>query len=102
MPTEKGYRFFIEITFSGKTDKFPEFILKEIEGTKNKVEKELQLAKELTKELEEISSMLSITKITRIEENTLFEILRVIGPSRTTYNKNIDLMKELLKEFENF
>ena len=100
IPTKKGYRFFIEITFSGKTDKFPEFILREIENTKEKIEKEIELAKDLTKTLEEISSILNFSH--HIEEDSLFDILKVVGPSRTTYKKNIDIMKELLEELENF
>ncbi len=108
VPTEKGYRFFIEITFSGKLEKFPKFILREIESTKDKIERELQLAKELTKELEEISAILSIARsdlaITsyHMEEDTIFDILKVVGPSRITYKKNVDIMRELLKEFERF
>lgn len=100
VPTEKGYKFFIEITFSGEMETFPDFIIKEVEEAKRKIEKELELAKELTKELEEIFSMLNVSH--RIEEENLFDILKIVGSSRTTYKKNVDIMRELLKEFENF
>lgn len=99
VPTEKGYRFFIEITFSGNLEKFPDFILKEVEETKQKIEQELQLARELAKSLEQIHSHLDFN---RIEEDMMFDVLKIVVPSRTTYKKNIDLMKELLEEFENF
>jgi len=99
VPTEKGYRFFIEITFSGNLYKFPNFILKEVEEVKQKIEKELELAKELARSLEQIHTALHFNKI---EEGMLFDILKIMGPSRITYKKNIDVMKELLDEFENF
>ncbi|MEK7663945.1 MAG: DeoR family transcriptional regulator [Patescibacteria group bacterium] len=99
VPTEKGYKFFIEITFSGKLDKFPEFILKEVEEAKQKIEKELELAKELTKSLEQIHTSLNFN---RIEEEMLFDVLKIVVPSRTTYKKNIDLIKELIKKLGAF
>ena len=99
VPTDKGYRYFIEITFSGKTEIFPEFIIKEIEEAKQKIEKELELARELEKTLFQISSMLEL-KI--IEEDVIFEVLKVMGPSKNNYKKNISLMEKLLEEFENF
>ncbi len=100
IPTEKGYKLFIAITFSGKVEKFPDFIIKEAKEAKQKIEIELELARELAKSLEEISSALSLSH--HIEEESLFDILRIMGPSKTTYKRNIDVMKELLKEFENF
>lgn len=98
VPTEKGYKLFIQITFSGNAEKFPSFILKGMMSAKEKIDKELKLAQELTKSLEQISSVLNFN---RIEEDMLFDILKVLGPFKTTYNKNIDVMKDLLKEFEN-
>ena|SRR3989344_5658784 len=94
VPTNKGYRYFIEITFSGRIEKFPGFIIKEVENAKNKIEKELELAKELTKSLESISAILNFSH--NMEEDILFDMLKTIGPSRTTYDKNIDVMRELL------
>ena len=99
IPTNKGYKYFVEITFSGKIEKFPNFILKEISITKEKIDKELALAQELTDSLAQISSTLDFA---RIEEDMLFDILKIIGPSRTTYDKNISLINELLKKIENF
>ncbi len=98
IPTQKGYEFFIEITFI--QNETPSFISRKIETTKQKIEKELALAKELTKSLQEISTTLSYTKIQ--DKDTILEILKIIGPSETSYDKNIDLMRDLLKEFENF
>ncbi|MBI3337326.1 MAG: DeoR family transcriptional regulator [Candidatus Staskawiczbacteria bacterium] len=99
IPTEKGYRYFIEITFSGKTDRFPGFILKEIENAKEKIENELKLAQKLTYSLEHISAILDFG---RIEEDTLFDVLKIIGPAQTSHNKNIRLINGLLEELNNF
>ncbi len=96
VPTQKGYEFFIEITFT--QNETPHFISRKIEATKKKIEKELALAQELTRSLQEISTTLSYTKIQ--DKNSILEILKIIGPSETSYDKNIDLMLELLKEFE--
>lgn len=98
IPTDKGYEYFVQITFT-KEESLPEFIAKEIEVAREKINRELELAQALTKSLEEISRSLSYHKM---EENLLLDILRKIGPSRTTYDENIELMKELLKKFENF
>jgi len=98
VPTEKGYKFFVEIIFENRQT--PDFISREIEETRQKIERELALAQELTKSLTELSSTLSYTKIQ--SKDNIFEMLKIIGPSRTSYDKNIDVMRELLKEFENF
>lgn len=99
VPTEKGYKFFVEIIFSEQSEieARPAFA-KSFDEAKRKIEQELALAQELTKSLTELSSTLSYTKIQ--SKDTVFEMLKIIGPSRTNYNKNIDVMRELLKEFE--
>ncbi len=97
VPTEKGYRFFVEITFS--QNKTPDFT-REIDQAKEKIEKELKLAQDLTKSLTEISTTLSYTKIQ--SKDTIFEMLKIIGPSQATYDKNISLIRQLLDELDNF
>lgn len=99
VPTEKGYRFFVEITFSGRLDEFPDFILREAQEAKENIEKELQMARHLAKSLEEISSMLDFN---HVEEHMLFDVLKIMGPSKVNYKKHTDIMKQLLDEFENF
>ncbi len=98
VPTNKGYKYFIDIVFI--ENETPNFISREIEIAKQKIEKELKLAQELTKSLTEISTTLSYTRFQ--DKDNIFEMLKIIGPSRTTYDKNIDLMKELIRELENF
>jgi heat-inducible transcriptional repressor len=98
VPTEKGYKFFVEILITKR--EAPQFISHEVHQARQKIEKELQLAQELIKSLTEISTTLSYTRLE--DKNTIFEMLKIIGPSQSTYEKNIDVMRELLKELENF
>jgi heat-inducible transcriptional repressor len=98
IPTEKGYEFFVEILFD--TNDPSQYIYREIKEAKEKIEKELQLAQELTKSLSELSTTLSYTRLER--KDSILEVLKIIGPSRTTYDKNISIIKELLDELEKF
>lgn len=105
VPTNKAYKYFVEIIFT--ENETPNFISREIKEARQKIEKELKLAQELIKSLTEISLTLSYTRLekpfgTAQGKDNIFEMLKIIGPSRTTYDKNIDLMKELIKELENF
>ena len=106
VPTDKGYKYFVEIIFNNnETPAKPGAVLyldlkKEIETARQKIANELELAKDLIKSLSEISTTLSYTRLQ--EKDSVLEILRIIGPSRTTYQKNIDVMKTLIQELENF
>lgn len=100
VPTEKAYRLFVDKIFSEREDIFSDFIFKEIEATKRQIEAELKLAEELTRSLAEVSSTLNFTYLP--EKDTLIEILIKIGPSKTTSNKNINLISSLIKELEKF
>ena len=105
VPTKKGYKYFVEITFNQA--EIPDF-KNEINKARQRIEKELQLAQELTKSLTEISTTLSYTRIedksfgTAQDRNTIFEMLKIIGPSQTNYDKNINLINQLIKELESF
>lgn len=100
VPTNKAYRYFVDKSFESKDELFFNLIFKEVKITRQQIENELKLAEDLMKSLEEISSTLTFTRLP--EKDNLFEILTKIGPSRTIYEKNIDLMKSLLKSLENF
>ena len=99
VPTNKGYKLFIEVTFN-QEDPLPQFISKEMELAKKKIDTELELAKQLIHSLTHISSTLHYSRLE--QKDSVLEILEILGPSKTTYDKNIDLMKELLRELENF
>ncbi len=101
IPTDKGYRFFVEIVFSDDSDVAakPAFA-KSFGEAKKKIEQELALAQELAKSLQDISSTLSYTKIEN--KDTIIEMLKIIGPSQSSYQKNISIIEQLLREIENF
>ena len=98
MGGKKGYRYFIEITFT-TSERFPEFILDKVEETKQKIDKEIKLVNELAKSLSSMSSALSFN---RIEEDQMFEVLKIMGQSRISYDKHFNVMRELLRELDNF
>jgi len=102
IPTEKGYKYFIEITFSGKIDEFPDFILKEVEEAKQKIDQELEMTRHMEKMLKEMHSMLDFISFHRIEENMMSDLFKILEKSKTSYDNNMDLMKRLLKELEEF
>ncbi len=97
VPTNKGYKYFVEITF---TQHNPLNLDREIQKARERIEKELKMAHELTKSLTQISTTLSYTKIQ--DKDSIFEMLKIIGPSQANYDTNIDLMRELLNRLENF
>lgn len=100
VPTEKAYKYFVDKIFSEKEKSFPDFIFQEIEAARQKIQQELKLAHELTKSLTQISTTLSYTRLE--DKNTIFEMLKIIGPSQSTHSKNISLIEQILKEIENF
>lgn len=104
IPTEKAYQYVAEKICQKREKIFAEFIEKEIEKTRLRIEVEMKLAKELMDSLSEISTTLTISykKGYEPEKDTLFEILSIMGPSKTTHNKNINLIESLIKELENF
>jgi heat-inducible transcriptional repressor len=99
VPTDKGYEYFIQITLSQDKNSFPDFIVKEIEITRQKINQELQLAQELARSLEELHALLNTN---HMQEDHLFEVLRIIGAPEITYDKNIEIMRQLLEKFEKF
>lgn len=112
VPTNKAYKYFVDKLFGNEAAsaqgsgepkqemELEDFIVKEIKEAREKIEQEIRLAHDLTKSLTNISSTLRYTKLQ--SKDHILEILEILGPSRTTYEKNIDLMKELIKKLENF
>lgn len=99
IPTNKAYKYFVSKLFEEKETDFPDFIVKEIEEAKDKIEKELKSARELIVSLTQISITLDIT---HFQEDKAIEILSLLGPSKTTYDKNIHLIDELKRQLRNF
>lgn len=100
VPTQKAYRYFVDKIFEERQNAFSSFIFKEIEEARKQIENEMRLTEELMKSLGEISSSLEISRMP--EKDTLYHILIKIGPSRTTYDKNIDIINKIIKELEGF
>lgn len=108
VPTKKAYKHFADritkenpsYAKASEGKAFSTFIYQEIRITRNQINEELKLAEELTKSLSEASSALSISRPT--EKDDLFEILSMMGPARTIYQKNISIINEIIKELESF
>lgn len=96
VPTNKGYRYFIEVTFDQSQH---DFLEKEIGEAKQKIEKELKAARELTESLTQISLTLNYTEFE--DKDNISEILEIVSISKTTYNENIETIRELIKKLEN-
>jgi heat-inducible transcriptional repressor len=98
IPTEKGYRYFVDIVITQEVT--PDFILREIEAARQKIEKELELIQGLMKSLTEISDTLHEARMQ--DKENVYEVLRIIGSPQVSYDKNIDVLSQLIKELENF
>ena len=98
VPTDKGYKYFVEISFS-QAPRMTHFISREMEQAKKKIDQELELARALMNSLSHRSSTLSYTRFE--EKDSILEILKIIGPSQTAHSRNIDVMRKLLEEFNN-
>ena len=112
VPTEKGYHYFVEVIFLQNQNLAKPgaewYLEREINEARQKIEKELALAKKLTESLQNISTTLSYTKIQNKsfdpaqDRDHMFEIIKIIGPTQSTHSKNISLIEQLLRELENF
>lgn len=99
VPTQKAYKYYVNILFSQDNAEFPEFLLKEIEAARQKIEKEMELARGLMKSLEEIHISFYSD---HLEEKNMLDMLAIIGPSKTACQKHSELMRQLIKELETF
>ena len=100
IPTKKAYKHFADKIEAERENQFEEFIVRQIRTAHQQIEQEMKLAEELIKSLSETSSTLRISSIS--EKDGLFEILTILGSSRSTYDKNIDIINKIIKESENF
>ncbi|OGZ72773.1 MAG: hypothetical protein A2998_02655 [Candidatus Staskawiczbacteria bacterium RIFCSPLOWO2_01_FULL_37_25b] len=100
IPTQKAYRYFAEKISAEREDAFSDFIAHQIRTAHQQIEQEMKLAEELMRSLSEASTTLNYTRIQN--NDNLFEILEILGPSKTAHNKNIDIINKIIKELENF
>ena len=100
VPTKKAYKYFAEKVATEREKVFSDFIVRQIRTAHQQIEQEMKLAEELIRSLSEASLALTISS--EPESDDLFEILMKLGPSRITYDKNIDMINKIIREFESF
>lgn len=102
VPTDKAYRYFVDKLFENERNEiFHRFIYNEIENARKRINEELKLVEELSKSLEETSTALSVDSLPE-ERNALYEVVIKLGPTRIAYDRNINIINELIRELENF
>lgn len=99
-PTKKAYKYFADKMTSERQEIFSDFIFQEVINARKKIEEEMKLAEELMKSLSEVSMTLNYTRIQKTDN--LLEILEILGPSKNLYQKNINIINEIIKELESF
>lgn len=100
IPTQKAYRYFADKISAKHEQTFSDFIARQIRTAHQQIEEEMKLAEELMRSLSEASTTLNYTRIQN--KDNLFEILEILGPSKTAHNKNIDIINKIIKELEQF
>ena len=96
IPTKKSYKYFADRISSEREEEFSDFIVRQIRTAHQQIEEEMKLAEQLIKSLSKTSTTLNYTRIQ--DNNNLFEILEILGPSKNAHNENIDLINEILKK----
>ena len=91
--TKKAYKHFAEKVSSEREEVFSQFIVRQIRTAHQQIEQEM-------KSLMEISEMLEISHTPG--KDTIFRALTILGPAREICEDNEDIIKKLLREFENF
>jgi heat-inducible transcriptional repressor len=101
VPTQKAYRIFVErVSRENDNDMFSDFIFKEIKQAREQIGEELRLAQELTNSLTQFSVTLSIKHTRQFsEKDELLDILNILGSAKPSHEKNIEIIRSLLKEF---
>ena len=100
VPTKKAYKYFADKANSAPEDDFSDFIVRQMRDAHQRISQEMKLAEELMKSLSETSTTLNYT---RIENNdSLLEILEILGPSKNAHNETIDSINEIIKKLKNF
>jgi heat-inducible transcriptional repressor len=98
IPTKKAYKYFAVKMESKQEQNFEDFIVRQVRTAHQQIEQEMRLAEELMKSLSEISTTFNYTRIQ--DKNNLTEILEILGPSKTTHEKNINMINKIIKELE--
>lgn len=100
VPSEKAYKYFVDRIFPGQEKQYTQFIIREVRITRQRIEDELRLADELRNSLEEMISMLNFDSLPGMDD--LPGIMEMLGPSKSECDRTTDIMRKLLKSFEEF
>ncbi len=98
VPTNKAYRFFAHEILEREQGMLADFINREIEYARQKIHEEMHLAEKLMQSLLEMSSTLE--KRSLPEKDELYDIMIIIGSSKTVHDKNINLINSLIEELK--
>jgi heat-inducible transcriptional repressor len=101
VPTQKAYKYFTEKFCQDPEKDFSDFIFNEIKQAREQIEQEIRLTQELTNSLTQFSITLSIKHSSQLsEKDELFDILNILGGAKPAHDKNIEIIKSLLKKFD--
>jgi heat-inducible transcriptional repressor len=100
IPTKKAYKYFAEKMAEQKEQDLSDFIVRQIQEAHRQIEQEMKLAQELMATLSETSLTLTVSNMT--EGDDLFEILNILGSSKTIFGKDMDVINEIIKKLGNF
>jgi heat-inducible transcriptional repressor len=101
VPTQKAYKYFTEKFCQEPEKDFSDFIFNEIKQARQQIQEELELTEKLTHSLTQFSITLSIKHSSQLsEKDELFDILNILGGAKPSHEKNIEIIKSLLKKFD--
>lgn len=100
IPTKKAYKHFAEKITSEREQDFSDFIVRQIRMAHQQIEQEMRLAQELMNSLSATSMTLSVSNLP--EGDDLFEILNILGSSKTTFGRDMDVINEIIRKLSQF
>lgn len=100
VPTKKAYKYFAGKISEQREQAFSDFIVRQIKSAHQQIEQEMRLAQELMNSLSETSMTLSISNMP--EGDDLFEILNILGSSKTIFGENMSIIHKIIKELDQF
>ena len=80
--------------------KFSDFIVRQIRSAHQQIEQEMRLTQELMSSLTETSMTLSISNMPEGED--LFEILNILGSSKTSFGQDMNIINQIIKKLSQF
>lgn len=100
VPTKKAYKHFADRLSTEREQAFSNFIVRQIRTTHQQIEQEIRLTQELMISLSETSTTLSISNMP--EGDDLFEILNILGSTKTIFGRDMDAINEIIKKLSQF